>query len=131
MTKINAVQSFLFQCVWQLLHMGNSNGTQSTTLRHLASLLATIGQHCQQKQHALMVWTLSMHLQSAEGTSINDTDIQKATKVLLLTPHDIDMLGKQLEIFSVVCAAILGSKADLVRELQDWVTHMTKHETTY
>lgn len=72
-----------------------------------------------------------MHLRSAEGTGINDTDVQKATKVLLLAPRDVDVLGKQLGIFSVVCAAILGLKADLVRKLQDWVTHMTEHETTY
>ena len=74
---------------------------------------------------------VSMHLRAAEGNGINDADVQKATKVVLLAPKDIDVLGKQLGIFSVVCGAILGTKSDIVRELNDWVQHMTEHETTY
>ncbi len=74
---------------------------------------------------------VSMHLRASEGNGISDADVQRATKVVLLAPRDIDVLGKQLGIFAVICGAIFGTKSQLVRELYEWIKHILDHETTY
>jgi hypothetical protein len=59
---------------------------------------------------------MSMQLCMAEGNGISKADVKKATKVVLLAPKDIDVLSKQIGVFSVMCRAIFGTNSDIVKE---------------
>jgi hypothetical protein len=74
---------------------------------------------------------VSMYLRSTEGMGLNESDVQKATKVVLHAPTDVDTLAKQLGVFGKICGAIFGKKSDLLLEMDDWITHIAKNEATY
>jgi hypothetical protein len=73
----------------------------------------------------------AMHLHMAKGVGLNDDGIRKATKVVLLAPPSIDVLGKQVGVFSVLCTALFGQQSDVVTELGAIIQHITKHEIVY
>jgi hypothetical protein len=66
---------------------------------------------------------VSIHLCSTEGLGLNETDILKATKVVLYAPPDIGSLAKQLAVFGTLCVAMFGKKSDLQLEMDKWITH--------
>lgn len=74
---------------------------------------------------------VSMYLRSTEGMGLNESDMQKATKVVLHAPTDVDTSAKQLGVFGTLCGAIFGKKSDLLLEMDDWITHIAKNEATY
>jgi hypothetical protein len=74
---------------------------------------------------------VSMYLHSTEGMGLNESDVQKATKVVLHALTDVDTLAKQLGVFGTLCGAIFGKKSDLQLEMDDWISHIVKNEATY
>ena len=74
---------------------------------------------------------LAMHLCTTEGMGLTDTDVAKATKVVLFPPNSIDVLAKQFGVFGCLCGTWSGEQSDLQMEMDDWVAHMLKYETTY
>lgn len=73
----------------------------------------------------------AMHLRSAEGIGLNDEDIRKATKLALLAPTSIDVLAKQVGVFSVLCTVLFGQASDIVKELDGILAHITRYEAIY
>jgi hypothetical protein len=57
---------------------------------------------------------VSMYLCSTEGMGLNESDLQKATKVVLHALTDVDTLAKHLGVFGTPCSAIFGKRSDLL-----------------
>lgn len=51
--------------------------------------------------------------------------------MVLLAPPSIDVLGKQVGVFSVLCTTLFGQQYDIVTELGAIIQHITKHEIVY
>jgi hypothetical protein len=73
---------------------------------------------------------MSMHVRVTNGNGICEADV-KVTKMVLLATKHVDILSKQLGVYSVMCQAIFGANSDIIKELTGWVGNILTNETTY
>jgi hypothetical protein len=73
----------------------------------------------------------AMHLQVSEGVDLNDNNVCKATKLVLLAPNSINVLAKQVGVLLVMCTALFQDQSNIVKELQAILAHLLQHKSLY
>ncbi len=73
----------------------------------------------------------AMHLQVSEGVGLNDNNVCKATKLVLLASNSINVLAKQVGVFLVMCTALFQDQSNIVKELQAILAHLLQHKSLY
>jgi hypothetical protein len=63
-------------------------------------------------------------LKSTEGKGLLDADVQKATKILLYAPNDMDVAARMIAVFACVLKCLLGPLAKQVLAVESWIPHI-------
>jgi hypothetical protein len=70
-------------------------------------------------------------LKATEGKGLSDLDVQKATKILLYSPKDIDIAARMIGVFACLLSCIAGSNSVMVGAVNGWITHIRANQLAY
>jgi hypothetical protein len=70
-------------------------------------------------------------LKATEGKGLSDLDVQKATKILLYSPKDIDIAARMIGVFACVLSCIAGANSSMVSAVNGWITHIRANQLAY
>jgi hypothetical protein len=70
-------------------------------------------------------------LKATEGKGLSDGDVQKATKILLYAPCDMDTVAKMIGVFACLLQSLFGEKAPVVGAVSSWIPHIRANQLAY
>jgi hypothetical protein len=70
-------------------------------------------------------------LKATEGKGLSDQDVQKATKILLYAPRDIDVAARMISVFACLLQCMFGETAAVVLAVNGWMPHIRANQLAY
>jgi hypothetical protein len=70
-------------------------------------------------------------LKATEGKGLSDSDVQKATKILLYAPSDIDIAARMIGVYACLLECMFGANSPVVLAANGWIPHIRANQLAY
>jgi hypothetical protein len=67
-------------------------------------------------------------LKATEGKGLSDSDVQKATKILLYAPSDIDIAARMISVYACLLECMFGANSSVVLAVNGWIPHIRANQ---